>query len=296
MTSEKKEKNFLDTSIFRPYLQCSYTYKQYLKDYFGGNPLYITKYVKMEYYRGYLRSLLDFYFHLSMDSIKTFGDALFIWNHQFQSRKQKAIGEFVANLFNTHELNIKDLNDKPKALMILAAYIKRLSILLKRKFKDIGKDETKCSRATITLDGIGINDNIVERFYEFIQLFDDVIKCRTQCTIDKFFLTKYKSEANYYVEYLNKIDAPNREDNIGFVKIVSVLAKAMANNKFSCHICKIIGDAVIALGAPRDMRLEHTDHSFDHLCNIINQPHFKHPHETAVVRKGPPQALSTTMS
>jgi len=285
MTPEKKEKYFLDTSIVHPYLQSSQPYKQYLKNHFLDNPLYITKYVKMEYYRGHLRNLLDFYFHLSMDSVKTLGDAIIIWNHHFASRKNKAISGFVANLFNTHNLNINDINDKSNALTILATYIKRLAIKLKRSFKDVGTDETKCARANITLEGIAINQDTSEIYNKFIKEFDDVKKCRSQCTIDIFFSKKYNKEANNYIEYLNKLDKQKRSENIGFVKIISGLENAMKNGKFSCHLCKIIGDAVISLEAPICMRLEHTDHSFDHLCTIINQPHFKHPHETAVIRQ-----------
>ena len=47
-----------------------------------------------------------------------------------------------------------------------------------------------------------------------------------------------------------------------------------------------IGDAIIALDAPRDMQLEHTDHSFDHLCPPIGQPHRKHPSEQHIVKDG----------
>ncbi|MEQ8957151.1 MAG: hypothetical protein RLP02_04380 [Coleofasciculus sp. C2-GNP5-27] len=44
-----------------------------------------------------------------------------------------------------------------------------------------------------------------------------------------------------------------------------------------------IGDAVIALNAPRQMQLEHTDNSFDYLCPPIEQPHNKHPSENQVL-------------
>lgn len=285
MTSYKREKHFLDTSIVRPYLLSSSNYKKYLKNYFAGNSLYITKYVKMEYYRGNLRILLDFYSHLSMDSIKTFGDAISIWNHKFQLRSHKVTGEFVSNLFNTHKLNIEDMNDKSKALRYLAAYIKRLAIKLKCNFKDIGKDEARCTRANFTLDTIDINKNIAEEFYKFVKDFDDVAKCRSKCTIDTFFLKRYKMNTDNFIKYLGSLKDQKKSENKGFVKIVSKLENAMNNKKFTCHLCKIIGDAVIALGAPRDMRLEHTDHSFDHFCDIINQPHFKHPHEITVVKE-----------
>jgi len=41
--------------------------------------------------------------------------------------------------------------------------------------------------------------------------------------------------------------------------------------------CEAIGDAVIALEAPKDMQLEHVDKPFDYLCPPINQPHRRHP-------------------
>lgn len=41
-----------------------------------------------------------------------------------------------------------------------------------------------------------------------------------------------------------------------------------------------IGDAVIALEAGREMRLECTDYSFDHLCPLIEQPYYRHPSES----------------
>ncbi|MDZ7966366.1 MAG: hypothetical protein RM368_15540 [Nostoc sp. DedSLP03] len=42
-------------------------------------------------------------------------------------------------------------------------------------------------------------------------------------------------------------------------------------------------DVVIALNAPQNMQLEHTDNSFDYLCPSINQPHYKHPSENQIV-------------
>ena len=71
-------------------------------------------------------------------------------------------------------------------------------------------------------------------------------------------------------------------ENKGFKKIADNLKEAIKDKlKFSCHFCEKIGDSVIAIESQRDMQLDHTDYSFDHLCPIISQPHFKHPSETA---------------
>lgn len=289
MPPDKKDKYFLDTSIVRPYLLSSPKYKQYLKAYFQKNPLYITKYIKMEYYRGCLRNLLDFYFHLSMDSVKTFGEAILIWGQKFQLRKHKVVIEFVATLFSCYKLNMEDINDKINALKILESYIVRLAIKLKRSFKDIGIDEVKCERANINLEGIDLNNNI-EAFNKFIREFDDVKTCRSQCNIDRFFLEKYKEDANKFIEHLGTIGSKTKSENVGFARIVDKLEEAMKNNKFSCHVCKTIGDAVISLEAPRCIRLEHTDHSFDHLCEVINQPHYKHPPEITIAKAQSPSS------
>jgi ADP-heptose:LPS heptosyltransferase len=58
---------------------------------------------------------------------------------------------------------------------------------------------------------------------------------------------------------------------------------AVGEKACDCKRCEKIGDAVIALNAPRNLRLEHTDSSFDYLCPSIKQPHCKHSSETQVV-------------
>lgn len=52
----------------------------------------------------------------------------------------------------------------------------------------------------------------------------------------------------------------------------------------SCKQCEAIGDAVISLEVPQGMCLEHSDYSFDHLCEVIEKPHFRHPSEKALIR------------
>jgi hypothetical protein len=43
----------------------------------------------------------------------------------------------------------------------------------------------------------------------------------------------------------------------------------------TCDHCGAIGDAVIALQAPREMRLDHTDSSFNCLGQVTGQAHQK---------------------
>lgn len=78
---------------------------------------------------------------------------------------------------------------------------------------------------------------------------------------------------------------PKNTNTRGFINIVTNLKEILKTGATACDCkrCEKIGDAVIALDAPRSMQLEYTDNSFDYLCPTINQPHYKHPSENRVV-------------
>ncbi len=127
---------------------------------------------------------------------------------------------------------------------------------------------------------------MAEMFQEFLREFNDGARCRSKCAIATFFLARYHEQVKDFLKYADKLSKPEKTDNKGFSRIAGRFKETQDEKDFSCYLCEAIGDAVIALETPRNMRLEHTDHSFDHLCPIINQPHYKHPSEIAVLKNG----------
>jgi hypothetical protein len=123
-----------------------------------------------------------------------------------------------------------------------------------------------------------------EDLQDFNDAFADTKACRSQCKIEDLPLTKYRQEVDGYIKSAGSM--PKRKDTDGFIRIAEKLSDILAKGgqSCSCRVCGAIGDAVIALDAPREMSLEHVDQSFDHLCPPINQPHRKHSSEVQVLK------------
>lgn len=282
--SEKYQKHFLDTSILYPIILGSEIYKDYLKDQFGNNALYISEYVQMEFIRSYICPILDFYFFLDMPHINTINDAMIVWSNKFQIREVKAVLNFVGQLFSARELDLNDFKDKKKALSAIEQIIIRIYSLLKRKFKDIGINSIRCVRCNNELKFKDSFDR-KESFRKFLDNFLDSAENQTKCRLNDFFSKRFKVETKKFIKHADNLPNPNRPENKGFVKISKNLNKFLQKDvKASCHFCGIVGDAVITLEVPQNMRLEHTDYSFDHLCEVVDKSHHRHKSQITVVR------------
>lgn len=277
-------KHFLDTSVTRSSLLGSKDYREYFKAQFGRDRLYISAYVLMELRRSYICQILNFYFLLDMPNVQTIGDAIQIWSNKFKTSEIKGVLQLVSQLFNLRTLDLNSIRDKKKALRALGQYVKRLEFKARMSFLNTGKNEARCERARVMLT-FQNQDDFTVVFRTFLHDFNDVIKCVKNCSVNKFFLTRHRAHTDSFILHSKSL-SPKSKENAGFVKITAQLESALQGKAaFSCKLCETIGDAVIALEAPRDMQLEHTDYSFDHLCPVLTQPHNRHPSETAVIKK-----------
>jgi hypothetical protein len=272
---------FLDASVARPILLGTSTYQQYFKVQLGDKPCYISPYVRMEIHRSYLRNIIEFYFTLRSPQITNLSDCLILWSNRFQSSKHKAIQQMIAQLIERGAGNPEIFRHKNTCLIELEQIIRALVESLQTIFVNTENDSTCCSRATI---GLNLKaENFSEELTQFADVFDDVKSCRSKCRIDQFLLADRKTEIEAYVQQKNSLS--QNSNSRGFLKITEALEDVLLRgaDACSCRQCERIGDAVIALDAPREMQIEHTDHSFDYLCPPIQQPHRKHPPETQIV-------------
>jgi hypothetical protein len=282
MTQLENSQNFqpfLDSSAVYAILLGTQAYKQYLESALA-HPRVVSPYVQMEVQRSYLCKIIEFYFILNLDSIQNISDALIFWSNHYKSSQHKAVARLMAQLLQQRPLDLSDSQDKAKALEAIAALIIQFSELLRNRFVSTETDSTNCARAQVTLKVI---DNAAEEFIRFLSAFDNVKACRSRCRIDQFLLSEHLSEIESYVQYSETL--AKNSNSRGFIKIAENLKEIInqGSDACSCKRCERIGDAVIALDAPRQMQLEHTDHSFDYLCPLIQQPHRKHPSEIQVV-------------
>lgn len=278
--SEAQQGYFLDTSVMRSLLLSTQIYQQYLEFQFTNKKLYISNYVQMEIKRSYLVNIISFYFVLNLDAINTIGDAFALWSNKFKGSELKAILQVIPQLFIDRQLNLSNPKDKEKALSLLTIYIKRFNLVIKTKFNNTN-DLTLCARALVPLD---INSNNPEPgSKKFLLEFGDTKTCRSKCQIDRFILVHYRKEIEQLIEVASQL--PRNTNTRGFLNVASNLKEILALGEKACDCkrCEKIGDAVIALNVPRDLRLDHTDNSFDYLCPSIKQPHYKHPSENQIV-------------
>ncbi|MEM7078982.1 MAG: hypothetical protein AAF513_10175 [Pseudomonadota bacterium] len=144
-------------------------------------------------------------------------------------------------------------------------------------------DNTHCARALVKISDYSKDESgqrlpIREQLGLFRKAFNDT-----------FLLVEKRDDVLAFVNTLKALKAQGTDkktENRGFVKIVQALEKILVEGSAacSCRMCGTIGDAVLTLDMPHQMRMEHTDHAFDHLCSGIGKLHFKHPSEQRFIR------------
>jgi len=282
METKSFQKHYLDTSILRPLIIGTQNYKKYLNDQFGNEPCYISKFIQMEFSRSYLLNIIDFYFTIRLPTMLTIANAINYWSNKYKSSQLKAIIQLVATeVLKWRSIDFHRPQDKSKGLRQLERVIKRIELKLRRQFKDTGIDSTRCARAAISIKESS-EDKAID-FRNFLEAFNNEEACRNKCRIDHFLLTRYLSEIKKFVKKAESL--PTNDNTKGFKKIAKYLTSLLekGDKLCSCKMCSKVGDAVITLDAPSNMRLEHIDKAFDYLCPIIDQPHKRHPSESQLM-------------
>ncbi len=259
-------------------------YRDYFHDELGGSSAFISIYIQMEMRRSFLRNVISFYSTLELPRISTIGDAVALWSDKFKSSESKAVLQLISALLgDTNALDSSSSTDKNKALTVLGQFIVRFEAKLRTTFTDASKDTTHCARALVPLPFYP--EQMSRGFQEFIAGFDDTDTCRSKCTIDNVILRRYKKEVDDYITTAKTLKRSVATS--GFLDITEQLNDIVKKGPAACSCNRYakIGDAVIALDAPREMRLEHVDRSFNELCDLIHQPHKQHPSQSVVLKR-----------
>ena len=277
MSGAADTKHFLDTSVVRPLIHGTEAYKRHLQEQLDSRRCYVSDYVLMEFRRSFLCSLIGFYFYLELPTIQTIGDACQLWSQKYSKADLKAILTLLGKLLDAHELGHDEPDDLETARLALGRYIKRVDTKIRGRFKDASKDTTHCGRAAVPLS-VSLT-SLSEDLRKFEDTFGDTESCRQRCRIDDVLLSRYRSEVETYVATASTL--PKNSANRGFIDVVKHLKEVfeMGADGCTCRQCAKIGDAVIALDAPRSMQLEHTDAAFNHLCPPVDQRHRCHQSE-----------------
>lgn len=232
----------------------------------------------MEFINGFLIACINFYGVLRQPNIKNTSDALYFWNNGFQSRRLKAVHAMIANLLETRDVDLNSVRDKELAANYIAEYIQRIILLFDKKFKKIGSYSDLCQRNKYTLD-ITNEDNMDQVFIKYLNGFLDKNNCN-KCKI-KLFINKHESEISKIKSAQNLEIADSKKS--GFERLIKEI-ESINQSHISCKKCNAIGDLIISLITPVNMRIEHTDYSYDFLSEILAKEHFRHPSETEILK------------
>jgi hypothetical protein len=266
------EKHFIDTSVMRPLISSSSVVKEYYKQELTEN-LYYCSYIKMEFIRGFINPAISFYFTLRMPNIHSISDAISLWSQKFQTRELKAILSMFSGLLEGQRFDFNDLKEKEKASQRVADYIRRILSIIPNKFKDIGVETKLCAKSNLDLEFLP--NDLDNSFRTFLDKFNS--KSQINCNLH-LFIPRHQKEINKIIANKNLVVSGSKPD--GFQKIVEELSSQI---KCNCTTCMRIGDLIIALISPKEMRMEHTDYSFDYLMLLLNKRHFRHPSEHQLI-------------
>lgn len=266
-----KEKHFLDTTVLRALLTSEKKVKDYYTSCLTGQK-YICKYIRMEYFRGFIANCIQFYFLLTMPSVGTLAEAISIWSNKFGSRKPKNILTMISNLLNQGGIK----NSKQRMEKRLADYIRRLISKTYSNFSSIGNDATHCIKGRIKM---AFNPKDIDTsFHGFLDAVSDK-EAHLKCKVEKFLKQTHVSELSKLVE---KKDIKLEAKKDGFNKLVERIP-TIQETKITCAYCSKLGDLIIALIYSKEWQLEHTDYSFDYICEILKKRHFRHSNDTKLL-------------
>jgi len=104
---------------------------------------------------------------------------------------------------------------------------------------------------------------------ESYERFSKEIDCRTQCSIEKFWQYN-KSQLKRLVKEGEK---DSHTGNKGFQKTLSLVKSVIGNVGLlkAKRNCMSVGDVIIALEMPKDLRMLTFDKAFDSICGILGK-------------------------
>ena len=210
------------------------------------------------------------YSAVRMAHYRTTQDAFYYFAQQFNDRNNIMLLSILGQILQQRMIDLNDPTHKEIAASEIWRVIKELDRKFALMFIDCGDNRTHCVRA-----GVEINFDADDKLLEaerFIKEFSGT-NHRPNCRVDDLIEKRYREEAAGFVQKATTVTGQAAEGFRKQAKRVDNVLKGTAAR--TCAQCASMGDAVITLQAPRQMRLVHTDNSFNYLCEVTKQEHLK---------------------
>jgi hypothetical protein len=247
---------FLETSVPRKLLFGHSLLKEEILKHLRGTDRWSSYYVLMEFKRSVVKTLIDLYFVVLEENNP--GDALLYFSEGFMIRQNKIILSAIGEWLKESDI----ANDKKRFLLKLETLIVETFQYLDDIIIGYVENRTHCQLAKAAIKEEATKKESYERFSKEID-------CRTQCSIEKFWQYN-KSQLKRLVKEGEK---DSHTGNKGFQKTLSLVKSVIGNVGLlkAKRNCMSVGDVIIALEMPKDLRMLTFDKAFDSICGILGK-------------------------
>jgi hypothetical protein len=262
----KRPRLFLETSGVI-YQQLGHSLqKEAVRHAVGDGLVEISRFIRMEYLRGVVVNLIEFYFLVKeSDSV---ADALIDWSQKVnQERKLKILLMFLPQWLRGHER----WEDKQLSLRRLGDLVVRLVYAFDDAyFGRRCKDRLDCRLGRVCFPRRTFAEELLLRFYDrFRSIQKSIPPCRLCRFKDEQQLRLSKSKVDLYGQGQRLRFAENK----GYVAQAERLEEAAASTQAvpKCRWCERLGDSIIVLQAPAKAIIITADRAFLAFGQILNR-------------------------
>jgi hypothetical protein len=261
----KRQKVFLETSgVIYDQLGHSLQ-KQAVRDAVADGKVHVSNFIRMEYLRGVVLNLIDFYFLLK-DS-ESVPDALIDWAQLVhQERKLKIVLMFLPSWIQGQE----SWQNKDTSLRRLGDLIIRMVYEFDETYTRRVKDRLRCQLGRVRFGYRSFREDILLRFYE---RFTAIQKSIPSCKLCEFKATQQNSLEHKKIDLFSPAQRQKFKTNAGYVKQAERLEEvaSLTETAPKCRWCERLGDSIIVLHLPVKFLLITADKSFEAFGQVLNQ-------------------------
>ena len=166
---------FLDTSAVYDFLHGDSRQQAQVRELLvDGVTSYLSSFVRMEYLRSRVMTLIDLYFVLKDEETVPDGIRAYTQTVAYQNRRIAIVLDFVINWL----LDFSDANDKIKTLRRLGDAIVRMVFDIDDIFEPLRADGLACELGRVAMRRESFNEQMMLNFYsEFRRIQQGVPKC-----------------------------------------------------------------------------------------------------------------------
>lgn len=222
----------------------------------GDGRVEVSRFVRMEYLRGFILNLIEFYFLI--EESETVSDALIEWSQKVhQERKLKVILATIHTWLADHE----DWQAKDKSLRRLGDEIIRLVYTFDETFPQASKDPLKCQLGRVYFPKRTFDEDMLLDFYD---RFKTIQRSIPSCDLCEFRAVQRRSLGAKKIDLYSQTRRNEFRRFKGYVTQAERLeaVETTSDTAPKCSRCERLGDSIIALHIRPKVTLVTADRAF----------------------------------